>query len=89
MSAFLFLTLISYAYLLNLTIKDVVFLDENEQQMTELRPTLSTLENEYLAKGKALTLERAYAMGFIDASTPIYLSRGTLSAELSLNNLSP
>jgi len=88
LSTFLFLTLISYAYLLNLTIKDIVFVDENQKEMANLRSTLSTLENEYLSKGKNLTLEKAYDLGFIDAATPTYLSRATLSTELSLNTVS-
>ncbi|MDO8492740.1 MAG: hypothetical protein Q7S34_03820 [bacterium] len=88
LAGILVVTAMMYAYFLNKTIHDIVFVDENQKQMAEMRSGLSTLENEYLAKDKEMNLEKAHELGFINAGSSSYLSRGTLGSALSLNNAS-
>ncbi len=84
LSLALLMTIVSYTYLLNKTIADVVYVDVEQKKQAQLHSDLSILENEYLTAMSRLTLEKAYEMGFVDDSKPQYLSLKNFGDALSL-----
>ena len=79
---------ILYAYFLNSAIVAVVERQELEEQAVNLSSRLSELEFDYIALQHNVTLEHAHTLGFVDAASPIFISRDpgglTLSKELPL-----
>ena len=57
-----------------------------EQGIQALGTTVSSLEAEYLSQTRALTLDRAHALGFVDASqvTTVFATAETKSLSMSL-----
>ena len=79
---------ILYAFLLNNTIISVVFVEEHQREVVAMHSSFSKLEQEYLSKTGGVTIDRAYAAGFVDDSTPSYIETLSLRAEVSLENSS-
>ena len=83
-----FTTAIFYAYLLDITVRNVVYVENNKKQMIELRARLSFLESEYLSESATLTIDKAKELGFVDAGNPIFVNKGGTPPQLSLNAVS-
>ncbi|MEK7567813.1 MAG: hypothetical protein AAB513_02745 [Patescibacteria group bacterium] len=84
LSTMLLMTIFSYAYLLNKTIADVVYVEVEQKKQVELHSKLSVLENQYLTEMSNLTKEKAYDMGFVDDAKPVYVSLKNFPEALSL-----
>ena len=82
--ALLTVTFITYAFLLNKTIADAIYVEENQKEVIAKRSALSDLEREYLKKSAAITIENAHNLGFVDDNNASYIKTNTLSAEVSL-----
>ena len=82
--ALLTLIFICYATLLNKTIADVVFVEENQSNLVEMRSSLSQLEKEFLLKSADISMENAKNLGFVDENNPIFIKASSLRAEVSL-----
>ncbi len=84
LSAALCAMFVSYAYLLNKTIADVVYVEIGQKKQLELSSKLAILENVYLRESSSLTLEKAYSRGFVNDNKPHYLSLKSFPQALSL-----
>lgn len=74
----------TYAFLLNATIANVVFVEENKNSLSASRSNIASLEEQYLMAMNTVTLESAHNIGLIDDANPSYVKAPTLRAELTL-----
>ena len=80
------LSLSFYIYSVSQTTFNIVNREKLENDMLEIRFSLSDLESRYMAKKNSVNLEYAYSIGFKDASAVKYISKKSLGKALSLNN---
>ncbi len=73
-----------YGFFVKQTIAHVVARKTLVQEQADLSAQISSLESEYMKKADALTLEYAYAHGFVEIKPTLFVSRAP--ASLSLNN---
>jgi TolA-binding protein len=69
-----------YAYLVNVTVHNVVRWQGLQTQISSLNMKLSQLEFQYISMKNDVTLDKAHALGFRDVSEPAYLSMQTAKA---------
>ncbi len=75
-----------YGYFLNSAIRNVVARQKVEGDMTEIRVAQSGLESRYAALKDSVTLQSAFALGFSEASEPLFISAaGPSKTALSYN----
>jgi hypothetical protein len=75
-----------YGYFLNSAIRNVVARQKVEGDMTSLRVAQSGLESDYVALKDSVTLQSALALGFAEASDPLFISAaGPSKTALSYN----
>lgn len=73
----------TYVYMLNVTIKHSIAIDDAATQIANLRVTVSSLEESYFTAQNRLTLSKAQSLGFQTMKNVTYLSKNT-SGSLSL-----
>lgn len=76
----------SYLYLLNLTIRDVVAVEDTQRAAAVLHSEVSDLESKYLSARSKVSLDTALALGFKDASSVDFLARSADHTRLTLVN---
>lgn len=75
-----------YAYFV-VNIVQVVVLRGNEQkQVSLLDSRMSGLESSYLSLKSSVTIDVAYAKGFVDVSAPKFIPREPLGRGVAVNN---
>ncbi len=81
------LLLASYLYLVSSSIVNVIVRGELENTIAATHSELSTLETEYLAKKNAVSLDRAFALGFHASGEKRFVAKRSLyGSALSLGN---
>jgi hypothetical protein len=74
----------TYGFLLNATIADVVFVEENKGALSASRSSIASLEEQYLMAMNTVTLDSAHSIGLIDDANPSYVKVSALHTELTL-----
>ncbi len=64
-----------YAYLVNKTIMNVVARGKVEQNISSLSSSIGDLEFKYMTIRNGITIDLAYAKGFLDAEPTQFISR--------------
>jgi hypothetical protein len=78
--------MVSYAYLLNVTIFDGVHIENTEKKIATLNSTVGNLEQQYFEAKKSVTLSLAKNLGFTDAESELYISRQAPKELLSIRD---
>lgn len=73
-----------YGYFIQMTIIRVVAREKAGSALSALRSETANLENEYFALDTGVTIDRARALGFVEAQNVAYVERGVTSG-LSFN----
>jgi hypothetical protein len=82
--AIILVCLVVYMYSVNATIHNTVARVDLEQQTTTLSAHIGEMEFSYIGLKNNVSLEMAYARGFQNVVSPIYISRSSGRA-LSMN----
>ena len=64
-----------YMYFINVTVHNVVFRQNLENEASTLTLAIGREEFKYITKRNAVTVDLAYSLGFKDVSTKIYISK--------------
>ncbi len=64
----------SYLYFLNVTIVNVVAIEDGEKAIAMLNSRIGELESRYITQKASVSLELAYSLGFTDSGSASYLS---------------
>ncbi|MDQ3014540.1 MAG: hypothetical protein M3Q73_01600 [bacterium] len=75
LAGLLLMIFVSYAYLINKTIMNVVAREKSEQRIATLSSVIGELEFEHMMVKNKVTLELAHQKGFMDASPSRFLAR--------------
>lgn len=68
-----------YMYLINVTIHNVVAVENLENKASQLTLSLGTNEFKYILMRNNVTLSLAYSLGFKDVSNKTFVSRNSLN----------
>lgn len=77
------LSLSAYIYAINAIAHNIAIRENLEREVTEISTKLSALEFEHIEKRNAITMETAQSLGFIEAKSPLYVSRTPSSLTLN------
>jgi hypothetical protein len=80
------LGIVLYAYFLNQTIINSIYVEKSEKQLSDLNVTVGELEAEYFKAKNNVTLYLAKDLGFADAGPQLYISRKKEAQTLSFKN---
>ncbi len=80
------LGIVLYAYFLNQTIINGIYIERTEKQLSDLNVTVGELETEYFKVKNNITLSLAKDLGFADAGSQLYISRKKETQTLSFKN---
>lgn len=75
----------TYATLLNLTIANIVSVEESSKIFEREKVQLSLLEEQYLKESQKLTVENAYSMGLVADKDPNYIKVTLINGAVTLN----
>jgi hypothetical protein len=78
-----FFSIAVYMYGISMSIVNVVIREQFDQQASKIDSHVAVLEAEYLQKKEALSLASAEASGFSLLSNKEYVTRGSLSYNIS------
>ncbi len=84
--AVLFCTLVLYIFGINSTVHNTVTRQNLESEVGNLTVAISEMEYSYIGLKNNVNIETAYARGYTDVTSPIFVTRGT-SRSLSYNTL--
>jgi hypothetical protein len=84
LSGVLMLLVLTYGYMLNTTILNVVARQKAQTQIALLSSDTSDLETSYIALQNDVSINLAYSLGFKDVSNPQFLYRNNSAIGLSL-----
>lgn len=82
----LVLSAVAYMWLINASVGNVVERKKVSEENRILTINLASLESRYLALTQEMTLERAHTLGFVDVTTPEYLSLSGPKTLLTANS---
>ena len=77
--------LISYAYLINKAVLNVVAREKAESQIATLNSHVGDLEYKEMTLQSTLTLDLAHSLGFTDTTNVTFVSRGEPAKNLSFS----
>ncbi|MDD5068026.1 MAG: hypothetical protein PHS53_01065 [Candidatus Pacebacteria bacterium] len=77
----------SYVYFLNGTIRNVVERQKAETRIASIRGAVGELESRYIVLKDSITLDLASSLGFQTVQNPVFISRTALSKALSVNSV--
>lgn len=77
----------TYATLLNMTIANVVFVEESGKNIEKVSSEVAHLEEMYLNESKVITIEKALALGLIEDKAPSYIKVSKIKGEVSLGGV--
>lgn len=75
-----------YAYLLNKTIINGIYIEKAGKELFRLNVSVLELESQYFKAKNSVTLSLAKDLGFSDAGSQLYISRKANGHALSLKN---
>lgn len=75
-----------YGYFVNVTIFNVADRSKIESNITQLSSSLGEMEFEYLSLKGAVTIEKAYELGFHNVESTHFVSRDVTGKGLSFNS---
>ena len=84
LSSVLMLLVLTYGYMLNATILNVVARQKSQNDIASLSSDIGNLETSYIALQNNVNIDLAYSMGFKDVSNPQFLYRNSSAIGLSL-----
>ncbi len=85
MLAFIFLTSIGYALLVNATVRNIVSREKDQKELTQLQSSIAKLESEQIALKSGIDQAKAKEMGFHEVQDPQYVSFKSPSDTVSIN----
>jgi len=75
-----------YIFFVSSSIVNVLVREEIELEIAQLHSQIGEIESTYIVQKDAISLDLAYSLGFIDATSKIFITRKTLSkVGLTLN----
>lgn len=75
-----------YVFFVNQAVFNVIKAEKMQNQISQLRSQVGSLESQYLKLKSGLTLSIAYKLGFSEVTSPQYVRSASLGKGLSLNN---
>lgn len=79
----------TYALLLNMTIANIVFVEESGKTTEKAASEVALLEEKYLEGSKVISIEKALALGLIEDKSPSYIKVSQMKGEVSLGVVTP
>ena len=80
----LFICIFSYGFCVRGAIVNIVNRQSMESELSALNTKVLNLESEYIKAKNAVTLEKAYSLGFIAVSNQKFVTRSTKNPGLSV-----
>jgi hypothetical protein len=77
---------ITYGYFVKQTISNVVFREQLSEEMSDLGSIVSNLEVEYISIKNKISLDFAYSIGYKEVKGIKFVSKNSLSQNLTLNS---
>ncbi|MCR4334834.1 MAG: hypothetical protein NUV47_03880 [Patescibacteria group bacterium] len=71
-------TFVFYAFLVRQTIVNVITREKVEKEANDILSSISDLETQYMNAKGSINLDMAYAQGFKNADSTIFITRGGL-----------
>ncbi len=78
--ALIFFTLLSYGYLVNKTVHNIVVRQNDQGQLATIRSHIAELEAEQIRLKSSIDEDEALALGFHEVGDPYYVSLGATGA---------